>query len=185
MRILLAALAGAIAMFVWTSIAHMVTPLGSTGFSQIPNESAVLAQMDSSIGAKPGLYFFPWVDPKDPQMMQKAEKLERANPRGLLMYHPKGSLDTDMTPMLIKEFVKEFVQALIAAWIVMMIATSFLMRAMIVTAIGLSDAIATNVSYWVWYGFPGDYTLAQIIVALVGAFVAGLAIAAVLPRRTA
>jgi hypothetical protein len=185
MRILLAALAGAVAMFVWTSIAHMVTPLGATGISQIPNEAAVLGSMDQSIGAKPGLYFFPWVDPKDPKAMEKAEALEKANPRGLLLYHPKGDLDTSMTPMLIKEFAKEFLQALIAAWIVMMIATSFMMRALIVTAIGVSDAIATNVSYWTWYGFPLDYTLAQILILVVGALAAGLAIAAVLPKKAA
>ena len=39
MRILLAGLAGAVAMFIWTSIAHMATPLGTIGFSQIPNEA--------------------------------------------------------------------------------------------------------------------------------------------------
>ena len=89
----------------------------------------------------------------------------------------------DMTPMLIKEFLKQFVQCLIAAWIVSMIAASFVMRAGIVTAIGVSAGIATNVSYWNWYGFPLNYTEAQILIEVVSALVAGLAISAVLPRK--
>jgi hypothetical protein len=186
MRILLAALAGAAAMFVWTAIAHMATPLGAIGFHQMPNEGPVLQAMDSSIGSQPGLYFFPWIDPAKPDAMQKSAALEKVHPSGMLLYRAKGAgMGPDMTPMLIKEFLKQFVQALIAAWIVSMIAASFLTRAGVVGAIGVSSAIATNVSYWNWYGFPLDYTMAQVIIELVSAIVAGLAIAAVLNRRTA
>ena len=59
MKILLAGLLGAVAMFIWTSIAHMALPLGEAGISEIPNEQAVLAVMQSNIGEKSGLYFFP------------------------------------------------------------------------------------------------------------------------------
>jgi hypothetical protein len=41
------------------------------------------------------------------------------------------------------------------------------------------------VSYWNWYGFPLDFTEAAIIIEIVSAVVAGIAIAAVLPRKTA
>ena len=59
MRIFLAGVLGGIAMFVWTSIAHMALPLGEAGINEIPNESAVLGAMQSSIGDKTGLYIFP------------------------------------------------------------------------------------------------------------------------------
>lgn len=186
MRILVAGLAGAVAMFVWTAIAHMATPLGAVGFHQVPNEPAVLKTMNDSIGMKQGLYFFPWVDMSDPKAMEKSAALEKANPSGLLLYRGPGrGMDADMTPMLIKEFIKQFVQALIAAWIVSMIAAGFMTRVGVVTGIGVSAAIATNVSYWNWYGFPLDFTEAAIITEVVSAIVAGLAIAAVLPRKTA
>jgi hypothetical protein len=45
MKILLAGFLGAVAMFIWTSIAHMALPLGEAGISEIPNEQAVLAAM--------------------------------------------------------------------------------------------------------------------------------------------
>ena len=59
MKILLAGVLGGIVMFVWTSIAHMALPLGEAGINEIPNESAVLSAMQSSIGDKTGLYIFP------------------------------------------------------------------------------------------------------------------------------
>ena len=59
MRILLAGVLGGIAMFVWTSIAHMALPLREAGINEIPNESVVLNAMQSSIGDKTGLYIFP------------------------------------------------------------------------------------------------------------------------------
>jgi hypothetical protein len=188
MRILLAALAGAVAMFVWTAIAHMATPLATMGFSKMTNEPAVLQAMTSeNVSTKTSLFIFPWTDPKDPQMAQKYDALAKTHPTGILLYRPLGQAKSasNMMPMLIKEFIKQFAQALIAAWIVSMIAASFLGRTGIVTAIGVSTAIATNVSYWNWYGFPLDYTMAQIIIEVVSAFAAGLAISAVLRDKTA
>jgi hypothetical protein len=186
MRILIAALLGAIAMFVWTSIAHVATPLGYTGFSQIPNEAAVLKTMDDSIGVKGGLYFFPWYDPKSPDAMKKMAALEKVNPSGLLLYRPVGdAMDAGMGPMLAKEFAKQFVQALIAAWIASMIVGGFTTRWLAVAGMFVSSAIAVNVSYWNWYGFPLDFTVAAIVMEVVSGLVAGAAIAWWLGRKTA
>jgi hypothetical protein len=185
MRILIAGLLGAIAMFLWTFVAHMVTPLGSTGFSHMQGEAAVLDTMDKSIGDHPGLYFFPWVDQNDPRMMEKSAALEKIHPSGLLLYRPAGKGMEGMPPsMLITEFVKQFVEATIAAWIVSMIAGGFGLRWGAVIGIYVATSIATNVSYWNWYGFPLDYTMAQIVMEIVSGIVAGAAIAWWLLRRT-
>ena len=186
MRLLIAALLGAIAMFIWTAIAHMATPLASMGISQIPNEGPVISAMHTAIGDHAGLYFYPWIDMKDPKAMEKSAAAQKANPHGLLIYNPPGvNIDADMTPMLIKEFIKQFVEALIAAWIVSMIAGGFGLRWGAVIGIYVATSIATNVSYWNWYGFPLDYTLAQIVMEIISGIVAGAAIAWWLGRRTA
>lgn len=178
MRIILAGILGAIAMFVWMAIAHMLTPLGAMGFSPMSNEAPVLNAMKSDVGAKAGLYFFPWVDPRDPKMMEKQMELVKTQPSGFLLYHPPGA-STDMTPMLIKEFAKEFLQSVIAAFLLSLaVVTGYLARVGFVTMIGIFAALGTDVSYWIWYGFPFSYTLAQIITNLVGAIAAGLVIAA-------
>jgi hypothetical protein len=183
MRILIAGFLGAIAMFVWTSIAHMATPLANTGFSHVSDEAPLLAQMQKSIGTKGGLYFFPWIDPKDPKMMEKYAAKMPTTPSGLLLYHPPGA-STDMTKPLILEFVKELAESLIAAFLLGWAAIAgFGARTGFVVLIGVAASISTNASYWIWYGFPCSYTLANIAITLIGYLAAGLAIAAVLPKK--
>ncbi|HEY0282741.1 MAG TPA: hypothetical protein VGC27_08965 [Rhizomicrobium sp.] len=177
MRIFIAGLLGAIAMFVWTSFAHVATPLANIGVSPMADEPAVIAAMQSGVGGKSGLYFFPWVSPDDPKMMEKEAALLKTNPTGLLIYHPPGA-SSDMTPRLIQEFAKELAQSLIAAFLLSMtLIAGFFRRTLFVTLIGAFAVLGSNVSYWIWYGFPFSYTLAVITIELVGAFAAGLAIA--------
>jgi hypothetical protein len=189
MRILIAGILGAIAMFIWSFIAHMVTPLATIGFQQLPNEQAVVAAIQPTDSAKPGLYILPWVDPKDPQMMQKTADLMKTEGAGIFVYappHAAGGDPTNMAPMLGIEFLKQFGQALIAAYLVSMMAVAtFLGRTGAVTLIAVSAGIATNVSYWNWYRFPLNYTLAQVLMEVVGGLAAGLAIAWWLGRKTA
>ena len=186
MRILIAALIGAVAMFIWTAVAHMATPLASMGISQIPNEGPVLSAMQASIGDQPGLYFYPWFDMKDPKAMEKSAEAQKTRPHGLLIYNPPGvNIDADMAPQLVKEFIKQFIEALIAAWIVSLIAGGFGLRWGVVVGIYVATAIATNVSYWNWYHFPLNYTLAQIIMEIVSGIVAGAGIAWWLGRQKA
>jgi hypothetical protein len=185
-RILIAGLLGAIAMFIWTSVAHVALPLGQIGFSQMPQEAPVLAAMQASNGEKDGLYLYPWVDPKDPQMMQKSADAMKAHPSGLLLYHPAGHGMTDMARPLIGEFVKQLVESLIAAFLLSLaVIGSYFGRVGFVTLIGIAATVTTNVSYWLWYGFPLDYTLAALVTEGVGYFVAGLAIAWWLGRKSA
>jgi hypothetical protein len=178
-----AGLAGAVIMFIWTSIAHVATPLGQTGFSQIPNEAPVLSAMHDSIGDKAGLYFFPWVDMKSKTAMADEEAKMKVNPSGLLLYHPPGS-GAGMDPkMLVSEFVKEAITALIAAFLLgQTLIVGYSARVGFVSLIGFAAAITTNVSYWVWYRFPTDYTLAYAFTDFFGYVAAGLAIAAVLRK---
>jgi hypothetical protein len=95
MKILFAGILGGIAMFIWTSIAHLVLPLGEAGIQEIPNESVVLSAMQSNIGDQTGLYIFPGLgvgknatrQEKNEAMKQIARKAA-SGPSGLLMYHP-------------------------------------------------------------------------------------------------
>jgi hypothetical protein len=182
MRVLVAGLLGAVAMFIWTAIAHVATPLGQAGFQQIPGEAAVLNAMHTAIGERGGLYFFPWLDMNAPDAMEKAAAAMKTNPSGLLLYAPPGRASGEMTSQLAVEFLKQLTQALIAAWIASLIAAGFGTRALVVALIGVSAAIATNVSYWNWYGFPIDYTMAQIFIEVVSGILAGVVIAYWLSR---
>jgi len=181
-----AGIAGGIVMFIWTSIAHVATPLGQMGISQIPNEAPVLSAMHDSMGDKPGLYFFPWVDMNSKTAMADEAAKMKTNPSGLLIYHPPGRGIEMMAPTMGMEFVKEVICAMIAAFLLSMtMIGGYTARVGFVTMIGVAAALTTNASYWIWYGFPTSYTVAYAFIDFVSYVVAGLAIAAVLRKPAA
>ena len=166
-RILLAALLGGLAMFAWKSIAHVVLPLGQSGIHEIPNEQAILSAMHSTLGETSGLYFFPAVG-SAPGAMADYDKKLAVNPSGLLIYHPPGAKSLTAAQM-ITELVIEMLEALLAA--VLLSRTripTYWGRVGFVTLLGLLAAMATNLSYWNWYGFPSDYTFVYIMIEIVG-----------------
>jgi hypothetical protein len=61
---------------------------------------------------------------------------------------------------------------------------SFAGRIGFVLVAGILAAIATNVSYWNWYGFPGAYTASYMLIQIVGFFLVGVVAALVLPKHT-
>ena len=177
LRILIAGLLGGIAMYVWSSIAHVATPLGTLGVSTLPNESVTVDNLASSIGDTGGLFFFP--------MNMNANASVATAPGGILVYNPKSP--TGMQPSnLIVEFVTELVEAILAAWLLAQTAlTGFAQRVAFVTVIGVVAAIVPNVPYWNWYSFPPTYTLWQSLVTVIAYLAAGAAIAAYLRPKPA
>ena len=190
-RIILAGVLGAIAMFIWTSIAHMALPLGEAGIGEVPNDEALMTAMQSSIGAKTGLYIFQGMGlGPDATHAQRSEamkgyeaKLEK-NPSGLLMFHPAGSRPMVMSKYLTIEFATELLEALLAVFLLAQTRIgSFGGRLGFVTVVGILAAIATNVSYWNWWGFPTVYTASYMLIQVVGFFFVGIVAALVLPKN--
>ena len=190
MRILLAAILGGIAMFIWTSIGHMALPLGEAGINEIPNESAVLDAMKSSMGDNTGLYIFPGLGVgKDATHEQKSEAMKQmqqriaTNPSGILMYHPPGR-PFGFGKSLAVEFSTEVLQAILVIWLLAQTRIeSFGGRVGFVVIAGILAAITTNVSYWNWYGFPGVYTASYILIEVVGFALVGIVAAMLLRKR--
>lgn len=189
-RVLLAGVLGGIAMFVWSSIAHVASSLGTMGIKEIPNEQVVLSGMQTQMGGSSGLYAFPGLglgpnatrQEKNAAMQQYDQKLA-ANPSGILIYHPPGA--KALTPgQLMTEFLTELAEALLLALLLAQTnLATFPSRMGFVTLAALMAAITTNVPYWNWYGFPSSYTTAYMGIELVGYLVAGLVVAAILKTR--
>ena len=89
---------GGIAMFIWTSIAHMALPLGEAGVREIPNEpGSAVRHCRPSWTSRMDFIFFPdWAWDRIRRNNRKAKRCsiwpERyaQNPSGLLVYHPPG-----------------------------------------------------------------------------------------------
>ncbi len=190
MKIILAGILGGIVMFTWTSIAHMFLPLGEAGISEIPNESAVLSAMQSNIGEQSGLYHFPGHgvgknatrQEKNEAMKHIAEKMG-ANPSGILMYHGPGRPLT-LGKWLGIEFGTELLEAILVVFLLAQTAiASFAGRVGFVLVAGILAALATNVSYWNWYGFPCVYTAGYMFIQIIGFLCVGIVAAFVLWKR--
>jgi len=192
MRVLLAGILGGIVMFIWTSIAHMALPLGEAGISEIPNEAAVLEAMRTNIGDNTGLYIFPGLGVgKNASRQEKSEAMKHmdekiaANPSGFLMYHAPGR-PFALGKLLGIEFVTEVLESILVVFLLAQARpVSFAGRVGFVLVAGILSAIATNISYWNWYGFPSVYTVSYMVIQIVGFFLVGIVAGIILPKGSA
>jgi hypothetical protein len=173
-RVFLAGVLGAVAMFLWSGVAHMALPLGEAGVQQIDKEDALLSTLQSTLNSH-GLYMFPKMAPGSDQYQN--EKKMATGPSGLLIYFP--SRDFVFGKSLALEFATELIQALIAVYLLSLTTLgTFGGRFGFYVILGLLAAIATNISYWNWYGFPVTYTASYMFTGWVGYLCAGLVAAA-------
>ena len=148
--------------------------------------------MQTHIGAESGFYFFPGLGlGANPTHEQKSEAMKHMNerlarhPSGILVYHAAGSRPVEMGKLLSVEFLTELIEAFLAVFLLAQTRlASYGARVTFVTVIGIIAAIATNVSYWNWYGFPGNYTGAYMLIQFVGFLCVGLVAGFVLEKQT-
>ena len=184
MKLLLAALLGAVAIFLWEFVAHMFTPLGEAGMDYLPSEETVSSSLQSAIGGKAGMYMFPTAgltvnssrEEKQKAMERITEEI-KTKPSGLLIYKPAGT-EFNFAKNLAVQFVTDLVKAvLVLALLAHTRLASFGRRVGFVVLAGVLAAIVTNIPYWNWYGFDGSYTMSQVLMEIIGFFCAGLVIA--------
>lgn len=191
-RILLAGILGGLTLFVWMFVAHELLGLGEMGVGEIPNEAVVLSAMRGAI-PEAGFYIFPGfgLGPKPtnaqrnaamPEYMKKYEQ----SPHGILVYHPPSG-PFHFATLLGREFALNVLQALLAALLLWCGASgrSYGTRVGVVTVAGVLAAISTNVEYWNWYEFPGNYIAGYMTTQIVGFVLAGFVIAAFVKNGTA
>jgi hypothetical protein len=187
-RIFLAALLGTMAMYAWEYIAYEFLPLGmTTQFRKLPNEAVVLAALQNNIAENSGIYIFPdvWLEPnpkgKNAETRKDfAEKVAR-HPSGILIYNAAGARLIEKSRLMVVEFLTVLAQALVAVFLLSQTRLrTFGARLGFVLLIGVMAAIATNLGYWNWYGFPWSYTLYIMLIQVVGFFCIGLVAAFVL-----
>jgi hypothetical protein len=181
-QMFLGALLGGAAMFAWGVISHMVLPLGEVGIATMPNEAPVMSAMSEHL-PEPGLYLFPAAGAE--AMTPEWQANYRKGPIGMLVYHPTGR--EPLSPaQLLTELLSNITSALVGAVLLATAAgalTSYALRVQFAALIGLVPGLDAHVSYWNWYGFPADYTLAAMTDHLLGWLCAALVMAAIVKRR--
>jgi hypothetical protein len=190
-RIILAGVLGGIALFLWEAVAHMALPLGMAGVKALANEDAVRATLKQNI-REPGFYFFPaggmasgLTAEQQRAAEARAEEQWRTEMSGIMVVHPHGR-DVSFGRLLTIQAICDILLALIAAGLVAQaLWLPYLGRVAFVGVLGLFPFLASEFPFWNWYGFPADYTFAQLTVHVVGFLVAGLVIAAVVKGAVA
>src|SRR3954447_9279250 len=162
MKLLLAALLAALAIFLWEFVAHMFTPLGEAGLSYMPKPSAVSSSMESAIGDKAGMYMFPTGGltakssrEEQHKAMERVMEEMKTKPSGMLIYKPAGT-EFNFGKHLTVQFVTDLVKAiLLLALLAHTRLATFGKRVGFVMLAAILASIVTNVPYWNWYAFNG------------------------------
>ncbi len=181
-KTLLAALAGGIVMYIFASAFHM-SPAAQVGVSQSKDDAAMIAAMKSATGDKAGLYHFPYVDMASKDAMKTMAAEIKTSPSGIMIYHPAG--EEGLSPArLIGEFVIELVEVVLALWLLSMTTiTGFGRRVGFMAGVGLIAGITTNVSYLIWFNYPLDYTVLNVLYEIGKFVVAGVVAALILGMK--
>ena len=175
-------------MFIWSFVAHEVLPLGDMGIKQMPNEDAITSALQTNLGDNPGFYIFPsggftpGMSGKEKEAaMKKAEEQMAAGAAGVLIYRPKRIFN--FPKRLGIEFATEVLESLLAVFLLAQTGIrGFGGKVGFILTAGILAAIATNVPYANWYGFPKPFTLAQMVMMIVGFLLVGIVAALVLKK---
>lgn len=185
-RTLIGGILGGIVVFFWGFVAHMVLPLQEMTVRNLPDEAAVVGPIKSTI-KEAGYYLFPGMDhthkPTQSDMNAWSEKA-KLGPVGVVIVRPEGS--EGFTPkLLLTELGTNIVSALLAAFLLaqVRIGTSYWTRTGLVTLMGVFAFVTILVPYWNWYYYPTDFMATEAIEHVVGWFLAGLVLAAIVRAR--
>lgn len=190
MKILLAGILGGIAMFIWSFIAHDLLPLGEIGMRQFGDEGPMLDAMKTNLGDAEGLYHFPGhragpnaTRQEKEDAMKRAMEKAASGPSGILLYHPTRQFS--FGKLLGVEFATELAESILVVFLLAQtLIGSFGGRVGFVFAAGILAAIATNIPYWNWYGFPCAYTVSYMSIQIIGFLCVGI-VAGLMLRKSA
>ncbi len=185
-RILIAGVAGAIVLFVWSSISWMLIPWHR--MEKLPAEASI-AQSFRDANVEKGMYWLPGMDLSiDESALTGVEKTAmdeawknayKQGPIALVAYRPDGS-----SPLGIMRFVRgivlDFFVAVVAAVLLMLAAPALPGlpgRVVFVVLLGLYTVLGANLMNWNWMNYPLKFTMEVAGDTLVASALLGVTLA--------
>ena len=162
-------------------LAWMVIPLHGPTVNGLPNEEAIRQAMVAQ-DLQTGLYSVPFGT--DEEMMDPNSDFVKRHQEGPVfsIFYNRGGFE----PMPPLTMAIGFTTDLAATFIVALLlsctgncCSSYWRRVGFVSAFGIFLALTAHVAYFNWMRFPADFTMMFIVDAIVGWFLAGLPIAAI------
>jgi hypothetical protein len=182
LRVILATLVGAILIFAWGALSHMVLPFGEMGVKSLPSESTLLPILQEQI-KEPGFYVFPGMSNEPSQAEQDAWSAKyRTGPIGVLAFQPTGR--EPMSPMQLgTEFASNLAAAFIAALLIAAVGGGLPRGLAVGFALALFEWLSLMVSHWNWYAFPLETIVGELAIEAIGWTFAGAVMGLVAGRR--
>ena len=183
--ILIAALAGGAAAFVWGAISWMALPWHHATYAPFTDEAAVARVLEAHAPVT-GVYGMPaGGDCRGLSPEQKAAKraamMERMKTGPLVLAVVVRRGMTGMGAYLARGFVINVLVSGVLAWVLARaLVFGLVERALFVSIAAFAGTAAVRLNEWNWHGFTTRYTVVNVLDSLIGWFLAGLAIAAVL-----
>ncbi len=159
----------------------MLIPLHGPTVHQLPDENSVRDALVAQ-DIPSGLYAMPFGT--DEEMMDPESKFaqhHKAGPVVSIFYNKTGFEPMPPSTMAIG-FATDFAAAFIVSLLLSCTGSccaSYWRRVGFVSAFGIFLALTAHVAYFNWMHFPPDFTIAFVIDVVVGWFLAGLPIAAI------
>jgi hypothetical protein len=184
LRIASAMLFGAVVLYAW-SAAYWMT-IGRQAVGVIPDETPVTSAIREHVPGH-GAFFFPGLPPGEvtAAQLRDFEERHRRGPVGMLVVNQAGGGESLETMSLVRGFALALLTAALLTLLVRAAAPSagFAGRWCVALIAGLAAAVGTHGLQWNQFHFPGRYS-AYLVADVAGSWaLAGLAIAALLPRR--
>lgn len=186
-HLLLAAVAGGAALFLWSFISWVVLPWHNRTFRGFADEDDMVRAIEKSAPAT-GMYTLPSHDCGHGKMTPEEKKAARERGMARMKTGPtvqamvvRGGVGP-MPLYLLRSLLIAVIASGLAAWLLQKTAiVSTVDRALFVMLLAGVGNFAVHVSNWNWFRYPTDYTLVALLDAAVGWFLVGLAVAWVLP----
>ena len=174
----------AVAIFVASSLVHMVIRWHNSDYRKLPNEDEARAVLRSSAQA-PGMYFIPHM--LDMKEMRKPENLQKFVDGPVAMMTVRRPGKPSMGAPLAQWFVLALFVALIGAYVASKMVpfnASFLAICRPIGVVVFMSYAVGAVSNGIWYGKPWAVVVKELADAAIYAVVAACAFAALWPTST-
>jgi len=167
---------GGIILYAWMAISWMLIPWHCATLKNFKDENSVAAIVSANV-TEQGIYVLPY-------LCGGGQNDAKQGPHMFASIRPQG---VDFTSP--KPYINAIIIYLVAAFFVTYLLlqarpTTYWKRVWFVTVFGIAAGILGSFPNWNWWGFSCDFTLVGFIDYVIALFLAGLAIAAVVPNRT-
>lgn len=172
--VLIAAVLGAVVMFLWGWLSWVLLPWQTAVSNRFADEAAVQQALKMN-AERAGVYYLPF----------ESEDERPGEPTAFVNLRPDG-WEMSMARTMIVGLIGLIVSALLVLMLLRLAdPPTYRGRVGFIALSGLAIAFYGHFVYWNWYLFPTPYTIVQILDAAIGWTLAGLVMARVAGARRA